>query len=324
MGNKRVWAVVTAATFLGLAGCGSGGAKSSAGHPLGDSAIQAIDVVARAGAGAGSFQHPLDAAPSPDGSAIYFIAESGSAPAVLRVAGAGGAVSTVAAGAPLASPRGVAVATDGSHVYIADPQAGGGGAILTATTGVTGQVPDVLSGTEGLAPKGLDIGNQGPTDVITFTGTDPATRQPALFQVSSAGGTVTTLAEGAPFVAPDAVAVTAQGVAYVSDQGAGPGQGKVFRVVGATVTPVLTGLQLGSPAGVGLVNNDATLLVSSENAATLSDQVLFLDLASGKTGVASKVIGVNHDSSGGLHRANHAANIAWADIQGTVYRVRFP
>jgi len=146
-----------------------------------------------------------------------------------------------------------------------------------------------------------------------------------LFQVSSAGGTVTTLAEGAPFVAPDAVAVTAQGVAYVSDQGTGGGgHGEVFRVVGGTVTPVLTGLHLGSPAGVGLVDDDATLLVSSENAATLADQVLFLDLATGKTAAASKVIGANHDSSGGLHLAHDAATVAWADTQGTIYRVRFP
>ncbi|MGI8776488.1 MAG: hypothetical protein ACR2LJ_03680 [Acidimicrobiales bacterium] len=43
--------------------------------------------------------------------------------------------------------------------------------------------------------------------------------------------------------------MAAQGVAYVNDQGSGPGQGLVFSVKGTAVTPILTGLDLGAPAG---------------------------------------------------------------------------
>lgn len=324
--KARAFAAMTTATILGLglAGCGSSGsgsaAQSNAGHPIGDSAIQAVDVVSRAG----PFQHPLDAALSPDGSVTYFLATTSQGPAVFRVADAGGALSTVATGAPLAQPRGVAVATDGSRLFVADQQAGGGGAILTMSATAGGPAPVVLPGTQGLAPHGLDVANQGATDALYFTGTDPTTHEAALFEVSSAGGTVSTIAQGAPLRSPDSVVVTGQGVAYVTDQGSGAGQGKVFRVVGGTVSTVLSGLTLGSPGGVTLVNHDATLLVSSVNAATGSDQVLFLDLATGHTATATKVVGTNKNSSGGLHRAHDAASAAWADTQGTVYRIRFP
>jgi len=109
----------------------------------------------------------------------------------------------------------------------------------------------------------------------------------------------------------------------VSDQGAGPGQGRVFSVTGGRATPVLTGLHLGAPAGVTLVHGDATLLVSSIEAATGSDQVLFLDLATGKTAATTKVIGANQNSAGGLHRALNAPILAWCDVSrsGKVYRV---
>jgi len=64
--------------------------------------------------------------------------------------------------------------------------------------------------------------------------------------------------------------------------------------------------------------------VSSQNRGNGSDQVLFLDLATGRTATASKVIGLNMNSSGGLHAAGDSAVAAWADTQGTIYRVRFP
>ena len=97
----------------------------------------------------------------------------------------------------------------------------------------------------------------------------------------------------------------------------------MLKVSGGTVTPVLSDLRLGTPAGVTTVNDDATLLVSSIDPGNLSDQVLFLDLASGKTAAATKVIGANKDSAGGLHRAHAAPVLAWADVQrpGRVYRV---
>jgi hypothetical protein len=180
----------------------------------------------------------------------------------------------------------------------------------------------VLPGTQGRGPRGLDVVGRAGVDEVYFTGIDPANDAPGLFRIAATGGTVSTVAEGAPFVSPDSVVVAADGDAYVSDQGHGPGQGMVFRVRGATVTAVLSNVDLGNPGGVTLVDNDAVLLVSSVNAANRSDQVLFLDLASGRTAVADKVIGANKDSSGGLHRAGSAPLLAWAGKQGLVYAVK--
>jgi hypothetical protein len=50
---------------------------------------------------------------------------------------------------------------------------------------------------------------------------------------------------------------------------------------------------------------------------------LLLTLATGKTAVATRVVGVNKNSSGGLHRAANAPILAWADVSrsGKIYRV---
>ena len=321
-------AVIAAVAVLGLVACGGGGkgqSSAAGGRAIGDAGIKAATVVARADA----VHQPVDAAPSPDGTVIYFAATGDTGPALFRVPAGGGAAATITQGAPLAKPSGVAVATDGSHLYVADQeasQAGGAaakGGILAVPTSSTSSAPTLLPGTDGRAPHGLDVVKEGGTDVVYFTGTDPANGAPGLFQAPVGGGPVATVAEGAPFVSPDSVVVNARGVAYVSDQGAGPGQGRVLAVTGGKVTPVLDGLHLGAPAGVTLVHGDATLLVSSIDPATGSDQVLFLDVATGRTAAATKVIGANKNSAGGLHRALNAPVLAWSDVSrgGKVYRV---
>jgi hypothetical protein len=221
--------------------------------------------------------------------------------------------------------------SDGSHLYVADSQTGansatgkaGGILTLPATAGNGTQAPTIVPGTEGRAPRGLDVVDQAGADVVYFTGTDPANGSPGLFHVPAAGGDVATVAEGAPFVAPDSVVLTTSGVAYVTDQGSGKGQGQVWAVSKSGVTSVLNGLDLGTPAGVALEGADTTLLVSSIDPASRSDQVLFADLGTGRTAAATKVIGANKDSSGGLHRAHKTPTLAWAGVSrgGPVYRV---
>ncbi len=326
MRRRHSWGIATAVALVALAGCHSSAKSTGSSHPLGDAGLTAVDVIAQAGV----FQQPLDAAPSPDGSTMFWIATASQGPAVFSAPAAGGAPTVVTQGAPLAQPTGIAVATDGSHLYLADQtatQAGntaGPGAILSVSTSGSANAATVLPGTEGRAPRGIDIVNQGDSDVIYFTGIDPADGATGVFQVSTAGGTVTTLAEGAPFVATDSVVVSTQGVAYVTDDGTGTGQGRVFQVTGGTVKAVAQGLDLGHPAGVTLINTDATLLVSALDPASLSDEVLFVDLATGRQAAATKVIGAHKSSAGGLHRAHTAKVLGWADTVGTVYRVRYP
>jgi len=312
--------------LLGLTACGgSGGGSDTAGKVAGGGGIRVAEVVARTD----PTHQPVDAAPSPDGAVIYFVATGEPGPALFSVPAGGGAVAKIVDGAPLVKPSGLTVATDGSHLYVADQQAdtagapGPGGGVLTLPTQAPSGAPTLLPGTAGRSPHGLDIVKQNGADSVYFTGTDPANGAPGLFQVPAVGGTVTTVAEGPPFISPDSVVVTGTGVAYVSDQGTGPGQGQVFSVSSGKATPVLTGQTLGAPAGVALVKGDATLLVSSVDSATRSDQVLFLDVATGKTTTSNHGIAENKNSSGGLHRAVGSPILAWCDVgrSGKVYRI---
>lgn len=323
-------AVLALTALIGLGACGGGDDNGSGvtAPVVGDAAIKGATVVAQTDAPT----LPVDAAPSPDGSVIYYVTKGDNGPALLSVpAMAGGVSTTLVQGAPLVTPTGVAVATDGTKVYVADQQAlqdsvagASGGILVVPTTTGTPPTPTLLAGTEGRSPRGLDVVNEGGADVVYFTGTDPANGgAPGVFRVPAGGGTASTVAAGTPFVSPDSVVVGAGGVAYVTDQGSGTGKGQVLRVSQGTAAPLLSDLRLGAPAGVTLAPGDGTLLVSSIDPSTSSDQVLFLDLASGGTAVASKVIGANKDSSGGLHRAHAAPVLAWADVSrgGRVYRV---
>ena len=323
-----------------LAGChASGGAPLQ----LGNDAVGAITAVTTTGT-----RTPIDAAPSPDGSLIYFTAisspatsatssaTSGPGPAVMKAPAAGGAATIVAAGAPLVDPIGVAVTTDGRRVLVADAGAdAGAGEIISLPA--DGGAATVVAGSEGHAPRGLDVASVNGHDVIYFTGRDPVNARPAVFElpatsatatgatVTSAvatGATATVLAEGAPLSSPDAVVATSAGVLYVTDHGAGANGGAVFRVSGSKVTKIAT-VDLGNPGGVTVTKDDKVLLVSSQNPVTGADQVLTIDLASGRSGVVSKVVGANVNNSGGLHRAYDTARFAWADVSrsGPIYRI---
>lgn len=313
-GAPRRWAATLAAALV-VGACGDGG---DAGVPVDDAAISGVAVVATTGPD----QSPVDAVPSPDGTVMYFVATGDPAGTVYRVPATGGAPATVFSGAPLTKPSGISVTTDGSRLLVADPEAGGAGAVLAVPLG-SAVTAAVVPGTQGRAPRGLDVVGGGGGDVVYFTGTGPQGARPGLFRVPAAGGEVVTVAEGPPFRAPDAVVVAGDGTAYVSDQGEGPGKGLVLRVRGRKVEPVLSGLTLGSPAGVTLVENDSVLLVSSIAPRSRSNQVLLLDLRTGRTAAVRKVIGESRDTSGGLHRAHAAPVLGWAGVQrsGRVYRV---
>src|SRR5437764_11010903 len=106
MRKAHAWAVFTVAAAVGLGACGgggNGGRQGMASHPIGDRAIRTADVVARADAN----HEPLDAAPSPDGTVVYYTLTGDAGAAVYRVPAGGGAISTIAEAAPLAKPSGV-------------------------------------------------------------------------------------------------------------------------------------------------------------------------------------------------------------------------
>jgi len=292
-----------------LVSCGVGTAQKPA---LGNDIVQHVDVAAQSG----TFQTPLDSALDPDATTVYFTASGANGPGLFRVPAAGGDVTEILAGAPFVAPTGIALGSDGKQIYVADPQAAadGGklGQIFVVAAG--GSTPTMLKGTGGTAPRGMDVVREGDQDMIYFTGKDPADGQVGVFKLPAVGGVPTIVAKGTPLVEPDGVTVTRAGVVYVTDRSTGgAGVGSVFKISGATVTPIVARVRTGNPAGVALTLDESILLVSALQTDRDSDQVLLVDLASLQTGSLTKVIDQNQHA-GGVHRARNRNVFSWADL----------
>ena len=308
------------ALIIGLAGCAAAPQAAPAGAKpaLGNEVVASADVVTKSGA----FKNPLDSVPNPSEDTIYFTATGNNGKGVFRVPAAGGAAEEVATGAPFVAPRGIAISTDGKQVFVTDAQSG-----QIFVVPAMGGKPSPLRGTQGTAPRGMDVVSMGGADVVYFTGSDPADGKPAVMKIAATGDTApTVVAKGAPLVAPDAVVITKAGVLYVSDQSAGSANsGAVLKVMGGTVTKIADALKLGEPGGVALTPDDGVLLVSSIDKAKGTDQVLLIELSSLQTGVVTAVVSENH-AAGGVHRASGKGLFSWADYSGggdgRVYGIR--
>ena len=287
---------------------------------LGDNLVTGITVATQSG----SYYNPLDSTPDLMGTTIYFTASGPHGPGVFRVPAGGGTATELFVGNPFVSPRGIALGANGQQLYVADPAAG---RIFLLPIG--GGSPSPVLGSAGTTPQNLDVLIQGDQQVIYFTGKDPRSGLAAVFQLPAAGAKAPmVLVKGSPLVAPDGVTVTHAGTIYVADRSAaGGGFGKVFKIVGATVSVIVDHIRTGNPAGIALSANDAVLLVSALQPNGLNDQVLLVDLNTLQTGSVTKVIAENH-SAGGLHASRSvekAEKLAWADSHvngdGRVYLI---
>lgn len=244
-----------------------------------------------------------DAALSPDGTVGFFAGMDASTPVVARLATDGAPVELVR-GAPLVSARGL-VAIDATTVLVADED---GDAVVRVGAGA----PAPVAGTVGTRPRAVELDGAG---ALYWVGDDGDGA--AVF--TSAAGVRRVIARDARFTTLDGLDVAADGTVYVTDRA-----GAVYRIAGGEVTALAEGVRLGSPAGVALAPDDATLLVSSLDADHHS-QVLLVDVATGAQATFHDVIDVN-TAAGGLHRAQDAAReFIWAGVtsgaDGTVFRV---
>lgn len=265
---------------------------------------------------------PFDAAPSPDGKQVYYTALSSGddgepAPAVFTVAASGGAITRLAAGAPLVAPVNISVSLDGAQLYVADPAAS-----AVFSLAASGGTPSPIAGTEGYAPRGLTVakGADG-REYLYFTGrTDDGAA--GLFRIAGDGGAVETVASGEPFSDPAGVTVTAKGVAYVVETTAESATARVIRVENGSSKVFVEGIGIGFPAGITLTRDDAKLLVSGLDPATKRDVVYFVATSDASITRVTKTVGEFHEPAG-LHRAHNADVFAWADSEandtGTVY-----
>lgn len=315
---KHSLALALSLTLSLVVGCGDSSTPSASSGPFRTPTVATL---------AGGFTAPLDAAPSPDGATIYFVARGGDhGPGLFRVTATGGNAAEVAVGAPFATPRGLAVSSDGTRIVVADATAGTRGGLYVVPA--SGGAPTLLAGTEGTSPQGLEVVSQNGADQVYFTGV-ASEGSPAVFQIALAGGTARVVAQGAMLHHPQAIAVNRAGVVFVSDRvNADTGVGAVLRIEGSAVSALVNNVRLGDPAGITLSPDERVLGVSSLHPTEGTCQVLLVDVATGMTSTFSDVIRANR-AAGGVHRAHGGAStdLAWADLTaggtGVVYRISF-
>lgn len=175
----------------------------------------------------------------------------------------------------------------------------------------------------GTHPRGIDVRSESGTDSVYFSG-QTSGGQPAIWRMRSDGSNLEVLAQGAPLGQPDGVTVSSAGAVYVTDAPEQKGQGRVLKVTSGATTELLSGLDLGNPAGLALTLDEMTLVISARTASADTDQVLLFNLTSQNLSSFTKDIDANR-AGGGVHRAKNDNVFTWADRTaggpGSVYRI---
>jgi DNA-binding beta-propeller fold protein YncE len=270
------------------------------------------------------FWSPFDAAPSPLADMIYFTALTADGAGVFKVAAENGTPQALHVGEPLTAPFGVMPDTANASVFVVD--SGSEGIVadddVDTTTGrifeisTSGGTPQSLTAAEGTVPKSLDIVSSGGSDRIYFTGRDPQTLAPAVFSMDTNGGSLTTIASGAPLADPSGIAVVSDGTIYVADVAAMNNEAAILRIRNGAVEVFKTGLRVGYPAGIALTLDEKALFVSGLKKDEGTSVVHVIDLATGNVSAFDKNIAQNENSAG-VHRAHQSDAFAWADSKGT-------
>ena len=243
---------------------------------------------------------PTDAAPSADGSVVWFLTDDESGSALYRVEADG----TVVRRAGFEHAMGLAQSADDRTVWVGDARG------VWAVPAAGGPVRPVAGGL-GYEVHQLDVAGR-----LVFAATAPDGSE-GVFALSPREGRVRRLAGG--FEAPPTGAfVLAPGDLVVALE-----DGSLYRQTGGERMLLASGVQMGLPTGMALGPDGSTLMVSSLSEAGTS-QVLLVDVDVGVVGTFEEVIGANV-GSGGLHQASGAAVWAWAGItsggSGAVYRI---
>ncbi len=265
----------------------------------------------------------FDAAPNVDGSVVYFTADGANGLGVYKAPANGSAPTPVAVYPaavdpqnPFAAPFGVAVGTDEKTIYVADPAAGPSdrGGIYAVPTG--GGAPALLAGTDGFAPRSLDLVQVGGLDTLYFSGTEAKVGGlHGIFSVPASGGTVTPVSVEGSLRDPSGITVAKDGAIYLVDTiSSGSNSAQIMVIpLGGTPKVLIANLRVGYPAGIGITTDDKTLYVSGFNAQELTDRLLVVDIGAAKVTESFQVELGKFTESGGLHRARSGDIFALVD-----------
>lgn len=280
----------------------------------------------------GAFSAIFDAVPSPDGTKVYFSGADAmgnlAAWSVPVMSSPQTAMQVTAAGSPVVAPVGVAVSSDNTRLYIADPgaidQMGGDDGVIWVVALPSG-IPSQVSGSGGIYARGITVSSSGGSDTLVFTGVN-GSGQAGLFTLAAGGGTAMTVVAGAPFDDPSGVTVAPNGDDYVFDVTAGGShRADVIKVSGGTATAVLTDLFVGYPAGITMNDANNAIVLSGLAAASGPDTITVVTATGGMSPLVSSGLS-SLSNAGGLHRAANANVYAFVDSAGdgtdAVYVIR--
>ncbi len=309
----------TAALLTALAvGCSKDAPKAASGILTGATAV----------ANGAAFLSPFDAAPSPDGNTIYFTGVDPAAGAALfKVPAAGGTPSVLASGcanaacdSSIGSPLGIAVSSDGSKVFAADPAYVGGssdtGYIFSVPTG--GGAQTLLAETGGYNARFVTVSKVGGSDNLYFIGDDKTDGAAGIFKDVS--GTVSTVIKGGD---PQAATVAGNGTVYFIDK-----DGSVQKVAGGGSTASALGgaaanLAVSYPVGMALSGDERFLLVPVVDPATSTQSIARIDVNTGASTLMALGLPATNTEGGGFHKAANADVFSFVDSgagsTGTVY-----
>ncbi len=305
----------------GGAGAGGGGAQGGGGGVM----LEEFNDVA-------SGRTPFDATPNQDGSVIFFTGEDPAQGAgVFQVPSTGGTVAAVATGDPFVAPFGIATATAGDLLYVADPAAdepGDDRGLIISVNATNGETNTLVTG---FSPLALEVFDQSGEDTIYFTGRN-LSGEAGVFTVGDGGGAVTEVVAGAPIVDASGIAISSVGDVYFVDTvGSGARTGRVLLLeLGAGPPVVLVdNLSVGYPAGLALSLDNTELWVSGLDTTTGTDVLLRVDVATqavtSYTGDADTSI-ATFEEAAGIHRAKNADIFSFVDSRaggtGTVFALQ--
>jgi DNA-binding beta-propeller fold protein YncE len=279
------------------------------------------------------FALPLDAAPSPDASKIYFIAVGSNGGSVFSTsAAAGSTASLISGGGAMVAPLGLAVSTDGTNLYVADPGAttasgNDKGALLLVPA--AGGTPAIVAETVDFAPRAVAVSQVGGSDEIVFIGTSTTANADGSFSdgvFKDVSGTVTAISTSGN---PAAVAVGTNGTIYVLDQAGTIASFAAGATTGTALPGASQSLNVSFPSGMDLSLDQTALLVTGFDT-TGAEAVNRVNIATGAVTALSLTPAITPAAHGGepsgLHRALNSDSFAFVDgsanTSGTIYLLK--
>ncbi|NUN12269.1 MAG: hypothetical protein HUU55_01390 [Myxococcales bacterium] len=241
---------------------------------------------------------PNDAAPSADGSSVWYVLSGSDQPGLYRV-GSGEAPTLITAITDVTS---LVLSADDTTAWVGTPSG-----IVSVDT-ASGQ-SETVPGSEACSVTHLSLA----ADIVIAGTCDGKT---GVFTLPLIGGSVVSELETAG--APSGVFAFGDGTFAVAEGRS------VYRRGGSEDTVLIEDATLGTPTGMALTPDGGTLMVSSLSSAGTA-QVILVELTTGTNSIFDEPIKHN-TGAGGLHRAADTSNIyAWADFtggsKGKVYKI---